>query len=441
MITAFKKHIESNALYTTKHKIIVAVSGGIDSSVLLHLLHACKYKCIVAHCNFGLRGKESDADELFVKKLANKYSFPFRSIRFETSNYAIEHGISIQMAARDLRYNWFNELLEIEESEAIAIAHNKNDVAETMLLNLSRGTGIRGLSGIQVQLGRITRPLLFAKRDKIETYANANKIKFREDSSNKQTKYKRNRIRHIVIPELEKLNPSFIDSISLSATNIKASVDFYSDCILKIKNEIITTKKDQFFINIAAIKNNKHGHIILYELLREYDFNGIQCDAIYQSLTKQAGNLFSSLHYTLNVDREQLIISKQKDKIPSTVLIKKSTKEISVPIALKIEKKTLGKKKYDPIQSSKIASLDVKLLQFPLTLRLWETGDRFRPLGMRSSKKLSDFYTDIKLSRAEKECTYVITSNNEIVWVVGHRIDDRYKITTETNAIVVINVM
>ena len=401
---------------------MAAVSGGIDSMVMLRLLHDAGVNMVVAHCNFGLRGDESDLDEAFVKEEADKLGVPCRVAHFDTTAYAVQNRISIQMAARELRYQWFHELTEQENFDAIAIAHNRDDRIETLLINLARGTGIHGLTGIRATIGKIVRPLLAVSREEIENYAKTHDVPFREDSSNATDKYARNYIRHHVIPGLEQFFPGMQQTIERGMEHLSGVELFYNESIERHKNQIVSVKENLTYIDLLGLSQSPSPITLLYEILKPFGFSNNIAAEILEEQKHSSGRQFFSHTHRLVHDRRSLIlqtINHQESKITD------------VPIRLKMEQfdKYPG---FVPDTDPNIACLDGDKLQFPFLLRKWEHGDAFRPLGMKNMKKLSDFFTDAKLSLIEKEQRYVLVFGGQIAWVVGMRIDDRFKITGET---------
>jgi len=420
-------------------KVLAAVSGGMDSMVMLRLLHDAGIKTVVAHCNFGLRGEESDLDEIFVKTEACKLIIPFRVKHFDTTGFAAQKGISIQMAARELRYCWFDELASLENCDSIALAHNRDDRIETLLINLARGTGIHGLTGIKPQNGKIIRPLLFASRDEIEKYAKKRFVKYREDSSNATDEYARNYIRHHVIPGLESYFPGMRQTMVRSMEYLSEIELFYNEVIDRYKKQIVSVEDDLTFIDLQGLFQSPSSSTLLYEILKPFGFSGSIISEILEVDDFPSGRQFFSDTFRLVCDRQSLILQKINHKPSQEYLIDEHTTNIDIPIRLTINK-FVRCPEYKPDTNSHVACLDGDKLQFPLVLRQWKHGDRFRPLGMKNMKKLSDFFTDAKLSLIEKERCRVLVSGGKIVWIVGMRIDDRFKITNKTNSVVELKV-
>ena len=432
------QYINSNQLFTPQDNLLVGVSGGIDSVALLDMLINAGYNCSIAHCNFKLRGTESDGDEIFVKSLAEKYKINIHIIHFQTANYAEENNLSIQMAARELRYQWFNDLCNKHNYTHIAIAHHLDDSIETFFINLTRGTGLKGLTGIKPVYNKIVRPLLFAYRKDIEAYINENNLIYREDSSNVNTKYTRNLIRHKIIPLLEEINPSLRATIAKSIEIIDKTEKIYLEKINEIKSIVVSEDTMFTYIDIENLKKLNPIDIYLFEFLRPFQFTYIVIEEIIQALNSVSGKIFYSPTHQLLKDRNQLIISQKNytDEIKQ-FYINVDEQKINQPISLKFET-TNNSTNFTIPTSPTIACIDFDLLYFPLVLRKWKKGDYFVPLGMKGIKKISDYFIDNKINRYEKENTWLLCSGEKIVWIVGKRIDDKYKITSQTKNIFII---
>ena len=435
LITHLQEYVAKHLLFDASAHILVAVSGGIDSMVLLHLLQTEGYKVSVAHCNFKLRGQEADGDEAFVKQYCQKHKLPLHNESFNTADVAKHTGESIQMAARRLRYEWFDALCLVHKYACVATAHNANDVAETFFVNLSRGTGLSGLTGIKPKNGNIARPLLFATRAHIEAYAKTNKIVWRDDSSNQSTKYRRNLIRHKVVPVMEEINPSFIKSILATISRLEDSNVLLRNLVDEKLEDVIAETGDKLFTHIDKLKKLKPLSLYLYELLNGYGFNADQAEAIEQALERQPGQRFYSEEYELYRDREFLVIQPAKEKeVNKIYLINDDFKTENLPIKLYF-KVVMNDAKIDLKQAPTVALLDFGRIKFPLTLRRWQQGDRFQPFGMNRGKLLSDFFNDNKISQAEKDELWVLESDGKIAWIVGYRTDNRFRVSEKTTGI------
>ncbi|MDR0815203.1 MAG: tRNA lysidine(34) synthetase TilS [Bacteroidales bacterium] len=432
----FDRYVGTNGLLPANANVLAAVSGGIDSMVMLHLLHQAEIATAVAHCNFSLRGEESDGDEALVRAQAAAYHFPFHTIRFDTKQYAAQHGISIQMAARELRYRWFDELAAQHGYSPIAIAHNSDDRIETLFINLARGTGIRGLTSIQPSTGNIIRPLLFASRSEIADYATQEHIAFREDSSNASDKYARNYIRHHLIPGLEGFFPAFRKTMEHDMENLTGVEAFYHESIERFSRKISYTENGVFYIDIAGVLESPSPPTLLHEMLQPYGFPAEIVDELLQTPARSGRQFFSASHRLL-CDRKKLMVQVLDETTDTKEYpVDLNAESLSFPDGVLTIHRFDMPHGYTPERSPFIACLDADRLSEPLLLRKWCTGDRFRPLGMKQMKKLSDFFTDSKLSLIEKDKVWTLTSAGEIAWIVGYRIDDRYKIAEKTKKVV-----
>ncbi|HNW69778.1 MAG TPA: tRNA lysidine(34) synthetase TilS [Bacteroidales bacterium] len=432
MLARFLEHIKKNSLCGKSAKILLAVSGGADSVVMAELFHRAGYKFGIIHCNFRLRGKESDADEAFVRDLAiKKYQVPFFVTHFDTKKFAEQNKLSIQEAARELRYAYFEEIRIKEHFSSIATAHHADDRIETFFINLLRGSGISGLAGIPVKQKNIIRPLLFAFRSEIEAFAAINKLKYRTDSSNKDSKYLRNKIRNKLLPVMEQIYPNYRNAVNTSITNLRNTEVIYRAYLEKI-SLVKTNKNGLITISIKELKKLEPASHYLFEFISAFGFNKYVCEDICNSLDEVSGKIFLSPSHRLVKDRENLIIEQLATEAPGRIFfLNDGVKQISHPIKLKLAvKKSSGIKAFS--EDKNMALLDKDRLVFPLTLRKWQKGDYFYPLGMKGKKKLSDFFTDHKFSVIDKENTWLLCSEDKIVWVIGWRIDERFKISAKT---------
>jgi tRNA(Ile)-lysidine synthase len=405
---------------------------------MFHLFRQLEFPIGIAHCNFQLRGDESEEDEIFVRNLANEYDIPFFSKRFETKEIAEDEGISIQMAARDLRYDWFEEIRNKYGYNYIAIAHNKDDVIETFLINLTRGSGIKGFTGIKSKSGNIIRPLLFASRNEIEEYLNENKFVYREDSSNRAVKYNRNLIRHEIIPLFEKINPRFRETIIENISRLKDAETIYIDNIHKTRESVVREENQRILLNLEKLKQLYPISNFLYEILKPFGFSSSQVTDIIESLDGISGKQFSSLTHRLIKDRTDLIIEEISSINEKYYYIDVDTERFVSPVKLNISKFELNKE-FEIIKDSQIGLFDLDKIEFPIILRKWEKGDYFMPLGMKNLKKVSDFFIDNKLSIPDKENTWILESGNKIIWIIAYRIDERFKVTNITKNILKID--
>ena len=411
----------SNIVDYKKSSFLLAVSGGVDSMVLLNLFTVSNINFSVAHCNFSLRGEDSDEDEKFVKSICDKLGINFFVKKFNTIKTAFDEKISIQMAARELRYEWFNDLVNKNKIDNIVTAHHFNDNIETVLFNIARGTGISGLKGIEKKQNRLIRPLLNFTKNQVLDYANKNKIEFREDFSNEDEKYKRNKIRKSIIPEFQNVNPGFIESMYSTIENFKSAENIYLKFIENEKKRCTNYVDEVLKIDIGLLRKSIEPKTVLFEIIKEFGF--IDIDSIFNVIDAGSGKSFYSKKYFLVKNRNKLCISKLiKDRF---IEISKEKNYIKDPIKMSL--KFVDNFKLNEIKNKKVAVLNYDKLEFPLTIRNWKEGDWFIPSGMKGKKKLSDYFIDNKFSLIEKKRCFVLCSNNEIVWIVGHRIDERYK--------------
>ncbi len=437
MLDLFCDYIKKYSLVESEGQILIAVSGGIDSMVMADLFLKGGFHVAVAHCNFLLRGEESDGDETFVEAFCLEHGLKLHVERFETKEFARDKGISIQMAARQLRYSWFEEIRKSFGYHYIALAHNLDDVIETYFINLSRGTGIRGLTGIKQKTGKIIRPLLFATREEIITYHKNHQIRFREDSSNKTVKYSRNRIRHHVIPEFLTINPRFRKNILETISNLNDVEQVYRETIAVKKSEVMSEDDGRVTINIPQLKALQPTATYLYEFIRPYHFPKQMMTDIITALDGIAGKQFFSPTHRLIKDRDELIITLLQEDERELFYIEEDVIQISQPIPVSFTKSEVPGKHHFP-SDKRIACIDLDLLDFPLIIRKWRKGDYFQPLGMSNIKKVSDFFVDNKFSIHDKENTWILTSGNKIAWIMGYRIDERFKITEKSTHMLVV---
>ena len=439
MIQKVLAFAQQHQLFTSDSRIIAAVSGGIDSVVLCNVLHELKIDFAIAHCNFGLRAEEADADELFVKKIAKKYNVPFYSEQFNTKAFAAQEKISTQMAARTLRYTWFEKLRQQHRYDFIAVAHHQGDTVETILLNLTRGTGLPGLHGIAAKNGNLIRPLLCLNKDDIYEYVTTQQIIWREDSSNESTVYQRNKIRHEVIPVLKQLNPNLENTMQQTAEKIGGAELIVNDYVQKISQQALRSENGIWYVDIAALQNAIALPLVLFELLRPFEISYEVTQTIIAALDSESGKIFESATHTLVKDRHQLVITaKDLGAFGSYEIAAGQTEFKTSDIQLYFS--TIPAPNYKINRTKKIAALDATLLQFPLKIRPWKEGDWFVPLGMNGKKKISDFLIDEKIPVNLKPQVKVVISDKSIVWVIGHRLDNRFKVTDKTEKVLEVRV-
>lgn len=437
MLKEFRNYIAENKMLEKDSRVLLAVSGGIDSMIMSDLFIKAGYQSGIAHCNFSLRGSDSDLDEDLVRKFAASVNIPFYSIRFDTHGYAEKNGLSVQMAARDLRYNWFEKIRIQNGFDYIAVAHNLNDNIETLLINLTRGTGITGLAGMRPVSGSIIRPLLFATRNEIEKYCKKYRITYREDRSNAEIKYTRNRIRHLIIPELKKINPAIERTLSETLIKLRETDDLVSRFITNIRNTISVTNEDKVTFDIEQLNKYLHEKTVLFELFRPFGLSGSQTgDLIDVIYGKTGGQLFTP-SYRILKNRNKLIVSLSEKTADFSYKIFKHEDMENIPEIASAELIEITDSFVIPDDKT-IACLDEKEMEYPLLIRKWKNGDFFYPLGMKRKKKISDFLIDIKKSRIEKDKIMVLESGGRIAWVIGERIDNRFRIKPETKRTLII---
>ena len=439
MLQAFRAYIKKEKLFLPGEKILLAVSGGMDSVAMVELFSRAKISFGIAHCNFQLRGEESDADESFVMFLAKKNKVPCYIRKFFTSDYADAHRLSTQMAARELRYNWFNELLTKEGYSFLATAHHLDDQIETFFINMLRSTGIAGFHGILPKQGNIIRPMLFASRNDIEEFVKKKNLAYREDRSNLELKYLRNKIRHELIPVLTDINPGFSNILTENIYRIREAEKIFRDTVNIARNSIVRKKKERTLLSISEIKKLSPVTTWLYEFLCPFGFNYSVTKDISEALDEEPGKQFYSPTHRLIKDRNDLIILPlapvEQDEVEKTGFqITEDVTRLQVPLKLVI-KKIIKDRDFHVDVSPKVANLDLQKVTFPLILRKWQHGDVFHPFGRDHRKKLSDFFTDYKFSIDVKENTWLICSGGKIAWIVGHRIDNRFRITPKTKQV------
>jgi tRNA(Ile)-lysidine synthase len=434
MLQRFKSMLRQLDLCNPDHRILLAVSGGIDSVVMTHLFKEAGYDCTIAHCNFQLRGEDSNLDETFVRSLAAFLEIPVFVKRFDVAEEMTDKGISMQMAARDLRYHWFEQLLKEQDMDRLATAHNKNDAVETFFLNLSRGSGIRGLKGIPPRRGKIIRPLLFADREQIESYQKSHNIEYREDASNLETKYQRNKIRHDVLPVMEQINPGFMQIMEGNMERIGEVFEIYEAAIQKVRMELFEEKQGKVFIATEKLRRLSPLRTWLYELFSPYGFTRMQCEGLEKIMDAGPGRQSISTSHRLFKDRDQMILVPTESDSFERYYLDGPERHSSLPFPMDMDILDIEELQSIP-DDPMIACLDLDELHFPLIIRRWMHGDYFFPLGMNQIKKLSDFFVDEKVPVPEKEGAWIMASGKKIVWIMGYRIDHRFRITSGTRRI------
>ncbi len=418
------RYIEKEKLFGLKDKILIALSGGADSVALFRVLVYQGYSCEVAHCNFQLRGEESERDEQFVRNLCEQFGVQSHVIRFDTKEYAAQHHVSIEMAARELRYHWFEELRKELKADVIAVAHHRDDSVETFLLNLIRGTGINGLNGIRPKNNRIVRPLLSVCREDILLYLKELKQDYVTDSTNLQDEYTRNKIRLNLIPMMAAINPSVKSSICLTAAHLSDASAIYNKVIEEGKKRVISEDG----ISIEKLQAEPSPRALLFEILYPLGFNPSQIDDVYRSLERQSGRKFFSNSWMIVRDRTYLLTKELTSESLETVSEEPVITQERIPYTAD----------FIIPRDKMTACFDADKIAYPLTLRKWQAGDRFVPFGMKGKKKVSDYLIDAKYSIFEKANKYVMCSGEQIVWLVGERIDNRFRIDEHTKNILLL---
>ncbi|MBE6204839.1 MAG: tRNA lysidine(34) synthetase TilS [Rikenellaceae bacterium] len=437
LLEKFQEYVARHELFTRQDKILLTVSGGVDSMVLMSLCVNSGYTVGVAHCNFGLRGKESDEDEILVQEHARKYGIECHNRRFDTTGEMELTGESMEMAARRLRYAWFNELCEQHGYTVIAVAHHIDDSIETFFINLLRGTGLRGLTGIHKQVGRIVRPLLFATRKQIMEYAMQRHIPYREDSSNKSTKYLRNKIRLGLTPRIREINPRFPFIMHRNIERLMSAQHFIDNAIENICVEALTSQDGIYTLHTDRIHDTTSRDFAIYEILNSrFGFKGDTADGLCKALqTASSGKRFYSRSHVAYVDRGNILIAPIEQEDPCCVSVVQGQRRAYCGNSVIY----LEECYIDNIASfnvpDNVALLDADALQYPLELRRWSEGDSFIPFGMTGRKKVSDYLIDAKVSIPEKNRQFVLLSAGEIAWLVGRRIDDRFRLKDSTERV------
>lgn len=433
VLEEFKNHIQSSFPHLQEEKFLLACSGGLDSVVLAHLCYNAGLDFAFAHCNFGLREAESDGDEVFVKELAGKLKKEFHVIAFETEDYMKKNKVSLQMAARELRYDWFLALMEQKGWKTLVTAHHADDNLETFLINLSRGTGIDGLVGIPEKTENIARPLLKYSREQIMAYAVGQKLEWREDSSNQETKYLRNKIRLKIVPLLKELHPTFLSNFNHTQHYLSQTAGIAEDHIDQIKGKLFIREKDVIKISIAELSKLHPVEAYLFALLKDYGF--MEWNDVASLLTAMSGKEVVSKSHRLLKHRSYLLLEEISFSQSSEYLIQKEDQRIDEPIRMSFEDVNRMEE-----TGSAVLYVDKETLKYPLTVRKWRKGDYFYPFGMRGSKKVSKFFKDVKMDQISKEKQWMLCSDDNIVWIMGKRGDERFKVTDNTKKILKISI-
>lgn len=435
MLSQFQKNLSTHFPDTISKQTLLAVSGGVDSMVLADLFRQSKLHFAIAHCNFNLRNEQSDLDQEFVEAYCLKHKIPFFTTRFDTVAFAKDAKLSTQVAARKLRYAYFYEILQNEAFDFIATGHHLDDNIETFLINLSRGTGINGLTGIPLQNDKVIRPLLSFSRVEIENFAREIALEWREDASNATDYYVRNKIRHHLTPILRELNPSFSDSFQKTIKNLQQAQSLAEDASGIVYKKVVQEETGYKKIDISELKKLPNYKAYLYQWLQPLGFTA--WEDIYNLAEAETGKHIFSKEYQLLKNRSFLLIAPKNYEVDKEYEIEKGISEVNFHIKLLFCKVT------DTFNSTnKTIFVDDEKLKYPLLIRHWKTGDYFYPMGMDGkSKKLSKLFKDEKRSRIEKENTWLLCSGSEIVWVIGLRADERFKISNTTNNILQIDLI
>lgn len=438
ILTTFKSYVLQEQLFDTSQQILLAVSGGIDSVAMTHLFSQAGFSFAIAHCNFQLRGEESLRDEHFVRQLAARYHVPFHTIRFDTNGYTTENKVSVQVAARELRYKWLEEVRRQQGFSFIATAHHMQDNVETALMNFCKGTGIAGMHGILPRQGNIIRPLLFAQKETLLDYGQTEQLNYVEDSSNTTDKYTRNFFRHQVIPQMQAVFPGAVTNMGGTIHRLKEAEILYQQAIALHKKRLLIKKDSIWMIPVMKLQKAIPLQSIAYEIFREFNCSASQTEQVLALLESESGRFVETATHRIIRNRQWLLITTLQEEDAPVIVIEREQSQIRCRVGqLHLREVTTPH-----ISSSlNMACLDAKQVQYPLILRRWKQGDYFYPLGMTRKKKLSRFFIDQKLSLPQKEKVWVLESGKRIVWVVGMRIDNRFKITDSTKEMLLLEWM
>lgn len=435
MVEAFQAYLKKKHLLQPSFHFIVACSGGIDSVVLCELCYRAQQSFSIAHCNFGLRGEESNRDEAFVKQLGEKYGVPVYVKKFETAQYGVLKKLSIQEAARALRYSWFEELRAEKNATYVLLAHHANDNIETVLMNFFRGTGLHGLTGMpeQVDAARCLRPLLHHTRREIEIFAKANHLQWVEDSSNASNKYTRNFFRNEILPAVQNVYPQAEENVASTIERLKKTEALYQQLVDGLLKKLLIENGDEYKIPINKLLRYRDTSLP-YAILKKFWFHEKQVPELLKLAEAESGSFIRNERYRIIKHRNWFIISPLQALTVSTLVIEESTKKVTLPHG-ELQLKKVEKPFFHLDSSPFVAQVDSKEILFPLVVRRWKEGDYFYPLGLRKKKKLARFFIDRKVALTEKEKIWIVESGSRILWVIGYRIDDRFKITEATKNI------
>lgn len=432
-----KAFIDSARLISGKRTVLVALSGGADSVALLCVLRALGFKCSAAHCNFHLRDEESDRDELFVRNLCATMQVPLKVRHFDVPAYMRHEGVSMEMACRDLRYDWFFSLLRELDCEALAVAHHQNDNVETFFINALRGTGVSGLAGIAPKNGAVVRPLLCVSRADVEEYLKDNGQGYVVDSTNLQSDVKRNKLRNIILPSLEQYFPGAGRQLSDTVSKVRSCNSLYAELVERAKSEICQQSGDVLYVNRSKLLRIENHQMLLFEILKPYGFNYAQCSDILSAMASGAcvGKHFYSSSFTLNIQRANLEVFINKPTLECAYAINLKTNLITSPIKIEIKIVYSSQFSLAECDGKNVIALNMSVAYAAnVVIRHWRHGDRFRPFGMKGSKLLSDLFTDLKLSEREKRQVWLMEADGEIIWVIGYRASALYKVNNSDDS-------
>lgn len=445
LLQRFQEFISKENLFSPKDRLLLAVSGGLDSVVLCELCHRSGFDFVIAHCNFQLRGEESERDEAFVLSLEKKYNKKVLLKRFNAEEYAAVNKVSIQVAARELRYAWFDSIVNGQSSIGnmidhsplpihILTAHHLDDNIETLLMNFFRGTGIAGLRGMLPKQGKIVRPLLFAGKEELKAFAEASQLQWVEDSSNELDKYTRNYFRHQLIPLVEKMYPAVKANLGDNIERFRDLEQLYRQSVIRHKKKLLEQKGNEIHIPVLKLKKTEPLRTIVYEIIREFGFSAMQVEELIDLLGSGSGKYIQSASHRILKNRDWLIISPNNTALAGNILIEAGMNNVQYAMG-GLHIGLVGNTNFNPQAKNSIAQLNADEIKFPLLLRKWAPGDYFYPLGMRKKKKIARFLIDQKLAQTEKEKVWVLEMDKKIIWVIGMRIDERFKVTPNTKQI------